>query len=34
MSGLLHGVAVGVKLFAPQGVLNADGVTALMPEAK
>lgn len=30
-SGLLHGVAVGVKLFTPDGVLYADGVTALIP---
>lgn len=30
-SGLLHGVAVGVKLFTPHGVLYADGVTALIP---
>lgn len=32
ISGLLHGVAVGVKLFNPLGVLIADGVTALMPK--
>ena len=30
-SGLLHGVAVGVKLLRPHGVLYADGVTALIP---
>lgn len=30
-SGLLHGVAVGVKLLMPQGVLYAEGVTAFMP---
>lgn len=33
-SGLLHGVAVGEKLFIPQGVLKADGVTALIPAMK
>lgn len=31
-SGLLYGVAVGVKLLRPHGVLYADGVTALIPD--
>lgn len=32
LSGLLFGVAVGVKLLGPHGVETHDGVTALMPE--
>lgn len=34
MSGLLQGVAVGEKQFRAEGVFNADGVTALMPEGR
>lgn len=33
-SGLLHGVAVGEKLLRPDGVLNAEGVAALIPVKK
>ena len=32
-SGELQGVAVGVKLFSVAGVLNALGVTALIPRS-
>lgn len=32
-SGLLAGVAVGVKLFSQDGVLRADAVTASIPRS-
>jgi hypothetical protein len=32
-SGLLQGVAVGLKLLSPHGVATQEGVTALIPRS-